>query len=369
MNKKSPSMLSFIEDTPKQIHYNIENLHVLTEQIVNFYLQKDYQTIWIIASGSSANGSQCAKPFLTKYLNCDVKIISPNTFIYSESNLKDNDFAFVVSQSGCSTNSIEALKKLKELGFPAIGLTGNIESDFKEFADMIIDYGVGIETVGYVTKGVTTLALFLILFALQAAIKKGYISKEKYNEVFEELTDTPSRHQTIQNHTWEFYHKNKAALTSMNVCYCCGFIQGYGIATEAALKIGETIQIPSFAYEAEEFIHGPHLQLTPYYTLFFIDDFSLGSDRLIQIYQAAHSVSDYVFAITNNPIVDDQHALRLPFEIKEPLLSPLYLLPFFQIIAYQVTTDLNKWNKHPMLANFEKYVDSKTETIKKVMPD
>jgi len=83
-------------------------------------------------------------PFLTKYLNCDVKIISPNTFIYSESNLKDNDFAFVVSQSGCSTNSIEALKKLKELGFPAIGLTGNIESDFKEFADMIIDYGVGI---------------------------------------------------------------------------------------------------------------------------------------------------------------------------------------------------------------------------------
>ena len=155
----------------------------------------------------------------------------------------------------------------------------------------------------------------------------------------------------------------------MNVCYCCCFIQGYGIATEAALKIGETIQIPSFAYEAEEFIHGPHLQLTPYYTLFFIDDFSLGSDRLIQIYQAAHSVSDYVFAITNNPIVDDQHALRLPFEIKEPLLSPLYLLPFFQIIAYQVTTDLNKWNKHPMLANFEKYVDSKTETIKKVMPD
>ena len=57
------------------------------------------------------------------------------------------------------------------------------------------------------------------------------------------------------------------------------------------------------------------------------------------------------------------------FEIKEPLLSPLYLLPFFQIIAYQVTTDLNKWNKHPMLAHFEKYVDSKTETIKKVMPD
>lgn len=367
--KDTPTMLTYIQETPQQISYNVAHAKQLTKKLVDVYLSKNYQTIWIIACGSSSNGSQCAKPFMMKYLDCDVKIIPPSTFIYTENKLKENDLAFVISQSGCSTNSIEALKKLKELGHLAIGLTGNIESDFKDYADVNIDYGVGVETVGYVTKGVVTLAQFLMLFALEAALAKGKISQETYDSVISEMSEVPKRHEIIQKETWEFYQTNRSVLTSMTVSYTCGFIQGYGIATEGALKIGETIQIPSFAYEAEEFIHGPNLQLTPNYTLYFIDDFSVGSERLMQIYQAAHSVSDKVFAITNNPIVDNQHAIRLPFEIHEPLLSPLYVLPFFQIIAHQVTTELNKWNNHPMLEHFKDYADSKTETIKQVMPN
>lgn len=155
----------------------------------------------------------------------------------------------------------------------------------------------------------------------------------------------------------------------MTVSYACGFMQGYGIATEAALKIGETVQIPSFAYEAEEFIHGPNLQLTPNYTLFFIDDLYKGSKRLEQIFLASRNVTDRCFAITNSDLVDDDHAIRLPFEIKEPLLSPLYLLPFFQILAFRITTDLNKWHRHPMFKDFEKLVSCKTEKIKEIMPN
>lgn len=198
-----------------------------------------------------------------------------------------------------------------------------------------------------------------MLFSLEAS-GKGFI---------EELNDIPNRHKIIQEETNAFYEKNKNLLTSMTVSYACGFMQGYGIATEAALKIGETVQIPSFAYEAEEFIHGPNLQLTPNYTLFFIDDLSKGSKRLEQIYLASRSVTDRCFAITNSKLVDDDHAIRLPFEIKEPLLSPLYLLPFFQILAYRITTDLNKWHRHPMFKDFEKLVSCKTEKIKEIMPN
>ncbi|MCD8028522.1 MAG: SIS domain-containing protein [Erysipelotrichaceae bacterium] len=276
-----------------------------------------------MACGSSFNGSQCAKPFMMKYLQCDVKVVPPNTFIYNEHYLHSNDLAFVVSQSGCSTNSIDALKKLKELGYQAIGLTGNVQSDFKDYADLVIDYGVGEETVGYVTKGVATLAQFLILFALEASFQSNIINHTTYNNIIDELTQIPGRHEVIQKETWDFYQRNKRELTAMSVSYTCGFMQGYGVACEGALKIGETIQIPSFAYEAEEFIHGPNLQLTPNYTLFFIDDFLVGSDRLIQIYQAAHSVSDRVYAITNSKVVDDKHALRVPFDMYEPLLLPL----------------------------------------------
>ena len=57
-----------------------------------------------------------------------------------------------------------------------------------------------------------------------------------------ELHEVPARHETIQKETFDFYQRNKAALTSMSVSYTCGFIQGYGIACEGALKIGETVQ-------------------------------------------------------------------------------------------------------------------------------
>lgn len=365
----TPTMLTYIEETPMQLAKNTANRKLLTKQLVDLYVKNHYSTIWIVACGSSSNGSNCAKPFMMKYLNCDVKIVPPSTFLYSEHNLKDDDMVFVVSQSGCSTNSIDALKKIKELGFTAIGLTGNVDSDFKDVADIVIDYGVGVETVGYVTKGVTTLAQFLMLFALEAAYALQIISENKYLSVIKELEEVPERHKKVQEETWEFYKKNQDYLTAMTVSYTCGFMQGYGVATEGALKIGETIQIPSFAYEAEEFIHGPNLQLTPNYTLFFIDDCDMGSERLAQIYQASRSVSKRVFAITNNPVVDDDHAVRLPFEMVEPALLPLYTLPFFQIIAHQATTDLNKWEKHPMFAHFKDYTESKTETIKKVMPN
>lgn len=359
MANTKPTMLTYIEETPMQLELNNNNSKELTKELVNLYLQKKYKTIWIIASGSSSNASNCAKPFMMKYLDCNVEIVPPNTFLYSDLTYTDDDFIFVISQSGCSTNSIDALKKLKSINKTAIGITGNVNSDFKDYADVVIDYGVGVETVGYVTKGVTTLAQFLMLFALEAS----------GTEFIEELNDVPNRHKIIQEETNAFYEKNKALLTSMTVSYACGFMQGYGIATEAALKIGETVQIPSFAYEAEEFIHGPNLQLTPNYTLFFIDDLYKGSKRLEQIYLASRSVTDRCFAITNSDIVDDNHAIRLPFEIKEPLLSPLYLLPFFQILAFRITTDLNKWHRHPLFKDFEKLVSCKTEKIKEIMPN
>lgn len=43
----------------------------------------------------------------------------------------------------------------------------------KDYADLTIEYGVGEELVGYVTKGVTTLALYLCLFAIEYTKKKN----------------------------------------------------------------------------------------------------------------------------------------------------------------------------------------------------
>ena len=364
-----PTMMTYILESPDQLKNNILNAKEITKELVDLYCEKDYRSIWIIACGSSSNGSNCAKPFMMKYLNCDVKIVNPSTFLYSENKIKEDDFVFVVSQSGCSTNSIDALRKLKEMNIRSIGLTGNANSDFKKEADVTIDWCVGEEKVGYVTKGVTTLCLFFILFSLEAGLRKGILSKDAYDAVFEELKKAPERNHIVQNETMAFYQTNKKTLTAMNVVYSVGFAQGYGISCESALKMGETIKVPSFAYEAEEYIHGPNLQLTPDYTVFIYDDMEAGSKRIGQIYQATQSVTDKTFMVTNNPIVPEDHAIRLPFDIKEPALLPLYVLPFVQTISYLASDDLNSWDNHPLFAQFKHFASTKTDTIKDIMPD
>lgn len=364
----TPTMMTYILESSHQMKQNIENAKDITKQLVDLYTQKDYRTIWIIACGSSSNGSQCAKPFMMKTLNCDVKIVNPSTFLYSENKIKDDDFVLVISQSGCSTNSIEAIQKLKEMNIFSVALTGNQDCDIAKIADVTIDWQVGIESVGFVTKGVSTLCLFLDLFAIEAAYRKGILSQNKYETLYQELQDIPSRHIHVQKQAMQLYETNKKVFTSMQVVYFIGFAQGYGIATEGALKFGETIKVPSFAYEAEEYIHGPNYQLTPNYTVFMFDDMELGSQRMGQIYQATQSVTDHVFMVSNQDIVKEDHAIRLPFDIKEPALLPLYVLPVVQTIAYLTTTDLNSWDNHPMYAHFKDYAASKTASIQNIMP-
>lgn len=370
MKNATPTMLTYIEETPAQVALNVDRAAELTGDLVELYVQKPRHCVWIVACGSSNNGAQCARHFMMKYLDIEVKIVPPSTFIYGEHALHEDDFVFVISQSGCSTNSIAALDELKKLGITSVGLTGNVESDFRDHADLVVDYGVGVETVGYVTKGVTTLAQFLMLFAIEAGLRSGTVSIEQRTALLEEMADVPHRHELVQKATKEFYERNKSALTSMTVVNHFGFMQGYGICCEGALKFGETIQIPSFAYEGEEWIHGPNLQLTPNYATFCVDHMTEGSDRLVDIYLAARSVTDRAYIVTNSDRVDDGHALRLPFEIGEPLMMPLYVLPIYQYLAYKVTDDLHRWEKHPMFeANFHEAISSKTENIDKIMPN
>ena len=108
-----PTMLTYIEETPAQLAANIENRQALVGGLVDAYVDGGYHNIWIVACGSSSNASQCAKPFMMKYLDVDVQVVPPNTFIAYKDRLAEDDFVFVVSQSGCSTNSIEALDKLR----------------------------------------------------------------------------------------------------------------------------------------------------------------------------------------------------------------------------------------------------------------
>lgn len=128
--EKKKTMLDYIEATPEKIIENAKNPKELTKTLTDEYISNKYNEIYIVASGSSFNSSICAQPFMEDILGVRVNVLSPSNFTNYYKHNK-NDFIFVISQSGYSTNAIEALKRARELGIKAIGITSDVESDFK----------------------------------------------------------------------------------------------------------------------------------------------------------------------------------------------------------------------------------------------
>lgn len=345
------SMLRYIKETPNQVRENINNYLDITEKLVDLYCKKHYKSIWIIACGSSYNAALCAKYLMHKVLKTDIKVITPFTFNNYENDCEDDDFVMCISQSGCSTNAIESLNVIKKVNHLSIGLTGNLESDFKDVADETIDFHLGEEKMDFVTKGVVVIASFLMLFALNAAKRLGMIEDSKVDYYKKEMLTAIDNYEYIVNNFDEYYQNNRKNLLSIGKTYLIGAGSNYGTALEGAVKIGETVHVLAVGYEIEEAIHGPQIQLTPDYNFVFIDANDHTTERFVQSIKASEKITDRNYILSNNENVTGKNVMRVPNKVDE-LVSPLYTLAFVQMLAYTVASTNDTWKTHPL---FEEY--------------
>ena len=246
------TMLDYIADCPEFIRNNVADSAALTKPLVDEYVNGGYKNIWIVACGSSSNGSLCARQFIRRHLKCEVKIVTPFHFVSSENDFSETDMVVVVSQSGYSLNALDAIKVIEAKGRRCIGLTGDVNSDLGKVCDVVANYGVGRETVAYVTRGVTTLALFFMLFAVEAAVRLGIKTAAEGEAVKQQLLKAADINAAVQAQTPSFIKEHYRQLSGMTNAYVCGVGANLGTASEGALKFGETVSIPTAVYEVEE---------------------------------------------------------------------------------------------------------------------
>lgn len=353
------SMEYYIEESSQVLLENLRRSKELTAELVRFFLKGNYSRIDLIASGSSYNAGCASREFMKKYLGMEIRVFTPFTYEHYEMERRDDIFPLVISQSGSSLNSLQALSKLKEYGLPAIALTGNPESDVKDWADLVIEYGVGTEKNVYVTKGVVTLMEFLMLFSLEAAVETKRITGEAYRDALGEIEKAAGMSQVMYEKAKQFCTRNYKELSSMHQAYLCGCGANFGTALEGALKIGETIKVPTGAYEVEEYLHGPNIQLTPSYTVFLIAAGDKTSARISEIYKATTRITDRVFLITNDQNLKGKQVITVPEGLMEEA-SPLYNMVLFQYLSDRLATDLIRWKEHPLFDVMEAGIHSKS---------
>ena len=99
------TMLDYIADCPEFIRNNVADSAALTKPLVDEYVSGGYKNIWIVACGSSSNGSLCARQFIRRHLKCEVKIVTPFHFVSSENDFSETDMAVSYTHLTLPTNS------------------------------------------------------------------------------------------------------------------------------------------------------------------------------------------------------------------------------------------------------------------------
>lgn len=352
-------MEDYIREISGTLLTNIENRKELTGPLVKRLksggTENGSALVWV-ASGSSYNAISGAAAYMARYMDNEVRLISPYEFCYYEE-IKDSNRYLFVSQSGCSTNIVNAVKKYQQMGGYAVAVLGNCDTEIAKLADEVIEYGVGEETVGYVTKGVMTLTCFCMLTALEMAEES--IGGAAYQNALEDLKRAAANHFKVYELAKAYCKENEKALLSMEHVMIMGGGANIGTMREGALKLAEMIHVQTTFYEVEEFIHGPNLQLTPQYTLFFVEGGDEAGERVKEIYRASKEMTDKTFLIS---------ASEWEVEKTEEMLTPLYLTAFFQYLACWAARELDIRREHPFYIRFKEHVKNKTADYKEESP-
>ena len=153
-------------------------------------------------------------------------------------------FEVMVSQSGSSTNIIAALDTASGLGHETIVLTGNVEADVREHADTVVDYGVGVETVGFVTVGLVTLMEFLALFALTCAEGMGAITADALGRWMAELEAAAALHGALATRMEEVFTADELSFLSPGPTFVLGDGPNYATRSKAPSRSRKRSRCP-----------------------------------------------------------------------------------------------------------------------------
>lgn len=346
-------MLDYVKVTPAKLKENIADKNNLVSPLVNLFFKQKNGSVTIAASGSSFNAVMMSKPYLKMRLARSVEVVTPELFELTRTSKNMNNFTFFVSQSGASTNILHAMKFVNERNGRTIALTGNTHSEVAQKADIVIDYGVGKETVGYVTVGLSTLVMYLVLFANEVAQRE-----QRPIDSDDDLLQLPEIMTETINTALEFVNDHFMELAQMGPTFICGNNMNLSVAREAALKFQETLKIPTLHYEIEEFMHGPDIQLNPQYSIFLIDN-PQASPRIAAINTNLAAVTTRHYLITYNSDKVQSNVINITLPAINNLCS-LATIPFFQIIVASMMPALNREDAHPLATKFMNMIPTKS---------
>jgi glucosamine--fructose-6-phosphate aminotransferase (isomerizing) len=211
----------------------------------------------IAASGSSRHAGMVGKFLFEELANLPVDVEYASEYIYRTTHTPSARCVLVISQSGETADTLEALREARLRDAATISVTNHASSTMAQLADCSLTTRAGIEKAVPATKSFTTQLLVLHLLALSAARARGRLTNAAVNARLHDLLDLPAT-VTAWLPTWEReIERVTASMSHAETCLYLGRSIHFPIAREGALKLKESAYMQAEAYPSGELKHGP----------------------------------------------------------------------------------------------------------------
>lgn len=208
-----------------------------------------------IACGTAYHAGCVGKYLIEKLCRIPVICGVASEFIYSDPLVDSKTLTIVVSQSGETIDTLNAMREAQARGSKTLAIVNVIGSTIARESDYVLYTAAGPEISVASTKAYTTQLGCIYLIALKFAYVLGKLDKETYVRYQEELKAVPAKLSAIlakQNEIQRFatQHFNAESI------FFIGRGLDYYLSMEASLKLKEISYIHSEAYPGGELKHG-----------------------------------------------------------------------------------------------------------------
>jgi glutamine---fructose-6-phosphate transaminase (isomerizing) len=218
----------------------------LVASVADRIRRADPRVVVISGRGSSANAGTFLRYLFETRAGLLVSTSAPSVVTtYRQSIDMRNAVFIVVSQSGRSPDLVAGARAARESGALTIAIVNDVTSPVAQACELTLPVGAGPERAVAATKSV------VLSMVISGQLVASLTSDQGLSE---KLSQLPQRFGDALSCDWSAWSGSFAAARA---AFVIGRGFGLGPAREIALKIAETMRLPTLGYSAAEVRHGP----------------------------------------------------------------------------------------------------------------
>jgi len=321
---------------------------VCLDELLDPAFVKNLNHVFIVACGSSYHVGIVAKYNIEKLARIPVDVVLASEFRYCDPIVDENSLVILISQSGETADTLEALREARRRGGKTIAVVNVEGSSIAQAADSVIYTKAGPEIAVATTKAYSTQLIVMTLIAMYFADIKGTISDDEYVRIVEELQQLPEemekfleRREQIQKLAYRYFNSEDLFFIGRNV--------DYALSMEGSLKLKEISYIHSEAYAAGELKHGTISLVVDGTLVIAVATYPRLVEKTISNAQEVKARGARVIAVTTDELVDkvtgtadDVISFSTTHDVLLPSMGVLPLQLFSYYMALYRGCDIDK---------------------------